>query len=215
MLVMAAKLHHEYYWLSIAPVMAVSVGKGWVALARSNEVPGRMRSRTWMALAPPVRQGSLGLILASAFLGCCAVCSASTWRTPAEWRSLPDAAKQVQEHVPRAALVVAPEALLFAADRRGCRIEYTHSSARRAAGEWGESSAKDVDGPIALVEFYRLRGVEFFADVVPSDPDPRRLALHESVRRRYNVVVDLPGVLIASLKVSNEVVAHGQAVSGQ
>ena len=161
-----------------------------------------------MAVRPVIVERTsprMGRIVVAAFLGLCVVCSRSTWRVPAEWRSLSQAAQQVQEHVPRSALVVAPEALLFAADRRGCRVEYTAASARRAAGEWGDSAANDVDGPLALIAFYQRHGAEFFADVVPSDPDPRRLALHESVRRRYNVVVDRPGVLIASLKVPTAV----------
>ena len=54
-------------------------------------------------------------------------------------------------------------------------------------------------GPLALIEFYRLRGAAYFADVCPDDPSPERLALHRAVRDRYNVVLDRPGVLIAEL----------------
>ena len=67
--------------------------------------------------------------------------------------------------------------------------------ARRAAGEWG--GTLDRDGPLALVEFYRARGARFVADV--AEADPGRLALHEAIRRRYNVLVDRPGVLLAAL----------------
>jgi hypothetical protein len=171
--------------------MAVGIARGLVALFE--------RWGTWVGSPASV-----------AFVGLCVAYSASTWTTPVEWRSLPEAADLVRSHTPRSALVVAPEALIFASDRRGCRVEYTAPAARRAAGEWGDPRSNAVDGPIALVEFYRLEGADFFVDVVPAQTDPRRLALHEAVRRRYNVVVDLPGVLIASLKVPNEVVAHGQ-----
>jgi hypothetical protein len=96
--------------------------------------------------------------------------------------------------------VAAPEALLFASDRRGCRMEFTASAAKRAAGEWGESL--DSEGPLALVEFYRGHGARFVADV--STDDPRRLALHEAIRRRYKVLVDRPGILLAVLIDSQE-----------
>jgi len=53
------------------------------------------------------------------------------------------------------------------------------------------------------VEFYRARGASFFADLGggadPAATDPARLALQGAIRRRYNVLVDRPGVLIAAL----------------
>ena len=102
--------------------------------------------------------------------------------------------RAVRALVPRDAWLIAPEALLFAADRRGGRLESSPVAARRAAGEWGGSLAGDE--PLALIEFYRARGARFVADV---GTDPARLALHEAIRRRYNVVVDRDGVLIAIL----------------
>jgi hypothetical protein len=180
MTVLAAKLHHEYYWLSVAPVAAVGVGKAIVVLA-GHGVRGKV-------VAAAAGVGLLGLS---------ALFSASTWRTPPEWATLDAAARAVREAVPQGDLVAAPEALLFAADRRGCRLEFTEPAARRAAGEWGEPL--DGTGSASLVEFYRRRGARYFADVVPADPGPDRLALHDAVRRRYNVLRDRPGVLIARL----------------
>jgi hypothetical protein len=177
---LAAKLHHEYYWLALAPVMAVGVGKALVGLA-GHGVRGKGMAGVM----------GLGLVTLSVIL------SASTWRTPAEWSSLDEAAEAVRAVVPRTAWVVAPEALLFASDRRGCRLEFTGPSARRAAREWGETLSEP--GPIGLVEFYRRRGASHFADVAPERPGPDRLALHAAVRRRYKVLRDRPGVLIASL----------------
>ena len=55
---------------------------------------------------------------------------ASTWRTPAEWNDLEAAASTVETTVPRDAWIVAPEALLFQADRRGCRMEWTTPAVR-------------------------------------------------------------------------------------
>jgi hypothetical protein len=125
----------------------------------------------------------------------------STWRTPPEWATLPEAASAVRDAVPPGAWVVAPEALLYAADRRGCRLEFSPGAARRAAGEWG--AALDGEDPLALVEFYRLRGARFVADLGGGgdarEGNPARLTLQEAIRHRYNVLVDRPGVLIAAL----------------
>jgi hypothetical protein len=171
----AGKLHHEYYWLAVAAAAAVGMAHALEALAE--------RSARWA-----VGIGASFAVLA--FLQ-----TASTWRTPAEWVSLGEAAQAVRNRVPRDAWVVAPEALLFEADRRGCRLEFTPASAARAAGEWG-GSLSEAD-PIGLVEFYREHGARYVADLAPSDPG--RLALHEAIRRRYNVLVDRPGILLAAL----------------
>jgi hypothetical protein len=179
---LAGKLHHEYYWLALAPVVAVAAARGLAV------VDARSRG---LAAAAGVALAALALVQ-----------SRSTWRTPAEWAALPEAARAVQSLVPAGAWVAAPEALLFAADRRGCRLEVQPAAARRAAGEWG--ATLESDGPLALVEFYRARGARFVADVSASDPEPLRLALHEAIRRRYKVLVDRPGVLLADLTDSQE-----------
>lgn len=173
--VLAGKLHHEYYWLMLTPVVAVGIGKGldlWIE-----------------------RRRPLGWLAGVSFLALALLQSRSTWKTPAEWATLTEAARIVQANVPADAWVAAPEALLFASDRRGCRMEFTASAAQRAAGEWGKSL--DSEGPLALVEFYRAQGARFVADVATDDPN--RLALHKAIRRRYKVVVDQPGILLAVL----------------
>jgi len=96
--------------------------------------------------------------------------------------------------------VVAPEALLFASDRRGCRMEYTGPAAQRAAGEWGETL--NGEGSLALVEFYRAHGARFVADL--GSDDPMRLAFHDAIRRRYKVLVDRPALVLAVLNDSQE-----------
>ncbi len=126
--------------------------------------------------------------------------SRSTWRTPPEWAGLEAAARAVAAATPSGAWVVAPEALLFESDRRGCRLEWTESAARRAAGEWGKEAAGAVRGPIDLVDYYRWRGARYFADLGDRGDDPRRMALHDAVRRRYKVIIDRPEVLIADLE---------------
>lgn len=180
LVVLAGKLHHEYYWLTLAPLIAVGIGRGLVAWS------GR---RAWGRAAAIA--AAMGLVLLSAMQ------TASTWRTPAEWTSLPAAAEAIRRHVSPGALVVAPEPLLYAADWRGCRLELSPAGAERAAGEWGGTlpTASAVD----LVEFYRTRGARNFADICPEPADPRRRALHEAIRRRYPILVDRPGVLLAEL----------------
>jgi hypothetical protein len=186
---LAGKLHHEYYWLGLAPVAAVGIARALALLAR------RHRGLAW---------GIAALMLASS-----AVLTCSTWQTPNEWKGLAEAARLVEETVPPGELLVAPEPLLFQADRRGCRLEFTAAAAARAAAEWPGADATGVDDPLGLVDFYRLRGARYFADVAPDDGGDRRKDLHEAIRRRYKVRVDHPSALIAELNPS-ETTSHGQ-----
>ena len=169
--ILAGKLHHEYYWLALAPPAAVGVG---LALGRWK----------WRAA------GAAGLAL----FGLSALQTASTWRTPPEWASLPEAAASVRAHVPPNSRLIAPEALFFAADRKGCRLEFGPGPSARAAGEWG--GTLDRGDPLALLEFYRGRGARFVVEV----GDPRNAAWREAVRRRYAVIDDRPGVFLADLE---------------
>lgn len=181
LLALAAKLHHEYYWLAIAPVMAVGVGSGLFAL--------ESRRRGW------------GWIVGAVFVGLCGLQSRSTWETPPEWRRLEEAARLIQAVVTPDALIVAPEALIYYGERRGCRLETTPSGCRRAAGEWG--ARLNRDSALELVALYAAAGARYFADVGSSAETPvvggGRSDLHEAIRRRYKVIVDLPAVLIAEL----------------
>jgi hypothetical protein len=177
---LAEKLHHEYYWLILAPVAALGVGR---ALDRLAAV-GVARV----------------LVVTAALVLLCLVQVRSTWRTPPEWETLETASRVVSATVASEAWVVAPEALLFQADRKGCRLEWTPDAVQRAAGEWGMETA--VRTPIELVEFYRRHGARYFADLGGGDPDPRRKGLHDAVRQRYKVIVDCPAVIIAELVVA-------------
>ncbi len=174
---LAGKLHHEYYWLLLAPPVAVGVGRMLDRLA------GRHFPRA--------------AALWTVFAVLCAIQARSTWQTPAEWTGIEQAARAVATCVPRDAWLVAPEALLFEADRRGCRLEWSRPAALRAAGEWG--SGATVLGPQDLLEYYRRRGARYFADLGESGVDPRRKGLHDFVRQRYKVMVDSREVIIADL----------------
>jgi 4-amino-4-deoxy-L-arabinose transferase-like glycosyltransferase len=178
--VLAQKLHHEYYFLTLAPVAAAGVGFALDRLASAS------RACALLTLA--------GLLLLSGLQ------ARSTYQMPQEWQGLPAASRVVASAVPADSWVVAPEALLFQADRRGCRLEWTTAAVRRAAGEWDAQS--EVHDPLDLLEYYRSRGARFFADLGVHGPDPRRMALHEAVRRRYKVIVDHPEVIIADLVVA-------------
>src|SRR5262249_24193818 len=94
----------------------------------------------------------------------------------------------------------APEALLFHADRRGCRLEWTQTAARRAAQEW--ATHDDVENPFELLAFYRRMGASYFADLGCHAADTRRKGLHDAVRQRYKVIVDRPDVVIADLSTA-------------
>jgi len=201
---LAAKWHHGYYWMVVAPLAAVGVGRGL--------------ARLWAGR----RAGRGGaMVLGSFFLALCVAQSASTFRTPAEWRSLAEAAREVDAIVPPDRPLIAPEALLYHAERRGFRLEFDPAAVQRAAGEWGWTLA-EADRPLALVEFYRRRGGAlaptfhergpvgepqgilrrlFVADVGPDSADPRRKAWREAIRSRPNTTirVDRPGLLIAEL----------------
>ena len=174
---MSRKLHHEYYWLLIAPVVAVGIGRAVVLVAENRRVSAALLSAAMVVLSwAQVR---------------------STWRTPLEWIGLEPAAGAVRTTVPSDAWVVAPEALLFQSDRRGCRLEYTRAAAARAAGEWGNKSP--AEGPLELIETYRLQGARYFADLGGRADDALRKDLHDFIRQRYKVIVDRPEVIIADL----------------
>jgi hypothetical protein len=182
---LAQKLHHEYYFLILAPGVAAGVGSALDRLVASGQ--------RCLAAAMGIALVLLGALQAR-----------STWRIPPEWADLEAAAGVVATTVPPDTWVVAPEALLFQADRRGCRLEWTPSAVRRAAGEWG--AGREIPDAAALVEFYRLQGAGYFADLGDRSADPCRMALHAAVRRRYKVIVDRPEVLIADLVITT---VHG------
>jgi hypothetical protein len=186
MALLAEKLHHEYYWLCLAPVVAAGLGLAWARLA--------------------ARDGRLAWGASLVFGVLCAGFSASTWRTPEEWRSLDRAGEAVTTSTPPGDWVVAPEPLLYEADRRGCRLEFTPRAAARAASEWGTDDR--VESPLELIEFYRGRGARWVADVGAAAGDEARTALHESIRRRYKIWMDRPDVLLAELIPSEELSGH-------
>jgi hypothetical protein len=179
MALLADKLHHEYYWLILAPAIAAGLGRAWTRLWDWNR--------------------ALACVLCIVLIGSDVSFARSTWQTPPEWRDIQQAARQIDEVVPRDTWLVAPEPLLFQADRRGCRLEFTASAAKRAASEWGQGEGTVIEGPQDLIDFYRAKGARFVADVASTPEDARREALHDAIRRRYKVVIDDDSVIVAEL----------------
>jgi 4-amino-4-deoxy-L-arabinose transferase-like glycosyltransferase len=183
LIVLANKAHHEYYWQALVPVFAAALGSAIDSIHK--------------------KMGSVATIASlSVLFGLGLYQARSTYRTPTEWASLAEAAAEVERIVPRHSLVVAPEALLYQADRRGCRLELDRRSARRAASEWMRT-VRDLENPtvidsaVDLVEFYRIQGAEYLADLGGCDRE--RSAWRDAMRAKYQVVVDRPCVFIARL----------------
>lgn len=183
LIAVGAKAHHEYYWITLAPAAAIGVGRALAWLGTRGNL-GR----------------SIAIAAGLAFAASALIQSASTWRTPSEWATLARAGDAIRRHVPEGAWVVAPEAVLYAGDRRGCRLEKDRPAVLRAAGEWGWDLPPGADAAVDLVELYRAAGASFFADV--GDPARGRLRgeLHEAILGRYHpVLVDEPGFLLVQL----------------
>jgi hypothetical protein len=176
LLLLLGKLHHDYYWIVLAPAAAGCVGVSLDLLA------SRSRTLATLAIASLI---ALGLVQ-----------SQSTWTTPEEWRDAPSLAEAVARHVPAEALVIAPEAVIHLGDRRGCRLEWESASVRRAANEWRPSPQFDAGDPAELVAFYRRKaGARYFADLDAGLADSARRRLIASLRQAPGVRIleDRPG----------------------
>ena len=198
---LASKWHHAYYWMVVAPLAAVGVARGLVSL--------RKLGRYGLPVA-----ASLG----SFFLGLCLVQSASTWRTPAEgaWLKYDAGLIALRLGKDNRPPFVAPEVLIYYANRPGCRLEFDPKAVRRAAGEWGRS-IESPEEPLALVNFYRellAPRSEFkdpdwvyvppfhVADAGLAFEGSRRKAFRDALRASpdYHVLVDAPSLIIAEAR---------------
>ena len=184
MAVLAAKLHHEYYWLA---------GRA-----------GRGRGSGQGAPGDRAEHGVRGRVIRVALVGIGLIALSARFRG----LDLEDAARvgeSGRERHGRSATtcrprpwVVAPEALLFAADRRGCRLEFTALGGPprgRGVGGVARGFRPGRAGGVLPRHGARLRRRR--ACRQPSAAE--RLALHDAIRRRYNVLWTAPGVLIAEL----------------
>lgn len=180
-----AKAHHEYYGLLLSPPLAAGVG--W-AVGRAGRGHSSGFQTAWR----------VGCLIA---LGCSGVVTAiSTFHTPDSWGRLRVAGQELAAVVPPAAWVSAEEALLFAADRRGFRLEWTTAAIRRAVAEWSDvSRGMAVETPEELAEFHRRNGARFVAVLLgPGQESMERLRFAAWLRRNGNGVVrvDRAGVVL-------------------
>ncbi|MDB5351773.1 MAG: hypothetical protein JWN86_3020 [Planctomycetota bacterium] len=230
---MAGKIHHEYYWMSLAPVMVVGVARavyggampfftvsprgrrqgeeaavsGHVAVVSESmagppphpdPLPQRERGPEGNPRFGRARLARVFLFVAFATLGLFQ--SRSTWSTPPEWRALDaavEACRRIADPNWGGPIFAAPEALIGRMNARGFRLEVEPAARRRAAGEFGRSI--DTDDPLALLRFYRSRGARYVVDLWPVGEEPHRRLLHDAIRRRYNVIIDRDGVILAEL----------------
>jgi 4-amino-4-deoxy-L-arabinose transferase-like glycosyltransferase len=202
---LASKWHHSYYWMVVAPLASVGVARGLVRLAG-------LRKLGW-----PLAVG-----LGSSFLGLCLVQSASTWETPKEWASLGEAANAIAALTSEDEMIVASEAILHHAGRKGYRLEFEPAAARRAANEWIVPRDGDGWSLLPLTELYwnihRMESHKLFmtahgtviqqssdhllvADVGLDREDAGRRAWREQIRARgrTKVLIDRPDLFIAEL----------------
>ncbi len=176
MILLFGKLHHDYYWMMMAPPLAAWAGLG----------VARIKKRSTLVATLCL----LGLV-AMGWLQ-----TRATWKTPDEWRDAVALADSIRCRTGRDDLVIAPEAVLYLGDRRGCRLEYDTLGAKRAANEWRPAPPYAEDDPAALVDFYRWQAkARFFADLTPRPGDLGRQRLHARVRSDPDALIldDSPG----------------------
>ena len=206
--VLAAKWHHGYYWMVMAPLVAVGVARTLVTIGR-RDVWGQV-----------VAWG-----LGSFFLLMSGYQSAPTWRDPPEWRSIQESGSRILLQLGRIRPLIAPEAVLYYSDVPGYRLEFSPEAVRRASGEFGDPIPVEqaTSDPMALVNFYaschnpgdfearfgspvgsNRGGVppRFVADIGSVAGDSRRIAWRAAlrVRPRTRILVDEPDLILAELE---------------
>jgi len=205
---LASKWHHGYYWMVVAPPAALGVAHSLIFVGKQR-FGGR-----FVALG-------LGLFL----LITCGYQSRLTWRTSAEWRSIRESSARIAAVVPPGSLLIAPEAVLFYADRPGFRLEFGPEAARRASGEFGDPIPvhQVTFHPLALVNFYATRAdagnpaarfrsptsqkrrelpPRFVADVGSVIGDARRTAWRAALRCRLltRILIDERDLILAEFE---------------
>lgn len=206
-LALGAKWHHGYYWIVLAPWVAVGIARLLVRLADRG---------AWQAA---IAAGLGALVLAGS-----GVQAISTWRTPPEWASIGAAGRRIAAVLPASAILIAPEAVLYYADRPGPRLEFNPEAVVRAAGEWQGSIPRSEarQDPLALVRFYQGLATGdpqarfghptgprptrsrpgYVADVGSVQADSQRLAWRAALRAHPGVrrLIDEPDLFLAELR---------------
>ena len=189
---LGAKLHHEYYWLLVAPVVAVGAAEAlsWLWMTKT--------STTWRFLLG-------GVLLAQ--LGSCVYHARTTWFTPQEWTNIAQRSQKLAEFLPAQALVIGREAVIYSAERRGMRMEYAPLAIVRAFHEWGQHITPEEANPEKLISWYHNQGAQYYAEMSdPSGPIPTFPGIPSIVNR---VLIQEPGLLLLQLTEPN----HGNTDS--
>ena len=186
--ILVRELDHEHYYLALAPVAAVFIARALVCLY-SAQLSDRLHLTGRMAAV-----SLAGLLLCTDVLAC-----KSTFRIPSEWRHVQEAAKAARLDIPRDSLVAGHSAVLFYADRRGFPMAYKPHEVKYLFGTWGQQ--RDESDPIALLDFYRDQGAEYFVELLGTVRERDNLDLFDYVRKQYRVVAESPGkYLVVSLQ---------------
>ena len=172
---LAEKLHHEYYWLLLAPVAAVGIGRALASLGRTSRCGWR---------SP----------LAAMLVVLCWLQVRSTWRTPAEWDGLDDGGRRRRDERSRPTPGWSRPRLSCFRPTAGAAAWSGATPPRQERPASGRPS-HDGQRPARTGRVLSPPGGSLFRR--PGElrrPTRRRKGLHDAVRRRYKVIVDRPDV---------------------
>ena len=182
LVLVAGKLHHEYYWLLLAPAVAAAAVEGLACVRR---------------LRPGYGGGLISGFLMLTLLGTSIYHARTTWTTPPEWVQFQERGLKLGQAIPGDALMIGREAVIYAANRRGMRMEWNPAAVKRALGEWGVEMKQEKATPAKLISWYHLRGARYFAEMAdPRGPTPEFPGDPSSVDR---VIFQEPGLLLLKL----------------
>lgn len=178
--VLLRKLDHEHYYLALAPVSAVFIAR---ALGAVFHAP--LSDRLYVGGRPAAAALALALLSCN-FLAC-----RSTFRTPAEWSHVTEAAQAARQCTPPGALVASHSSVLFYADRRGFATVYAPHEIQYSFRTWGQTTS--YANPVELLEFYRHHGADYLVELLGTGRELDNPGFFGYIRQRYQVVREVPG----------------------
>jgi hypothetical protein len=178
--ILVRKLDHEHYYLALAPIAALFIARALVMLGRSC-----------LASQFYVNGRVAAAVVAAGLAASTVLASASTYRTPREWRHVVSAAAAVRQRTPPDALVAGHSAVLFYAGRRGFTFAYGPDEIEYLFGTW-RANATDFS-PDALLEFYRRQGATYFVELLGTNRERENQVFFRNVRSRYPIVYEETG----------------------
>jgi hypothetical protein len=185
--ILLRKLDHEHYYLAVAPVAAVFMGRALVAIARAS-----------LDLHCYVRGPAAAAILGMALVVNDWLAFRSTFHVPPEWRDVVAAAEAAHECTPPDSYLAAHSSVLFYADRRGFSFAYGRDEIDYLLGTWSKKQSDPT--PEALLEFYRRQGAEYFVELLGTNREQDNAEFFDYVRSHYEILRMEPGkYVVASL----------------